>query len=67
MMTLLEALSCVCYPYPEHLDGDVADKMVVLKLKSEILNCDIEFNLNIYNRDYPGNSPGEIVFEFSDD
>lgn len=64
-MNLLELLQSVCDSYPEDLSYNTVLKDVVLRIKSEKFNCDIEYRLNrVYTDDQ---MYGDIVFEFSDD
>lgn len=66
-MTLTELLLFICYDYPEKLSDCVCDREVVLKIKSEKLNCDVELGLDdVYNRNHSDGTLDEIVFEFTD-
>lgn len=65
-MTLSELLLSVCDTYPDNLSDDVCDKKVILKIKSEKLNCDVELGLDfVYNRNHSDGTLDEIVCEFS--
>lgn len=66
-MTLKELLLFVCFDYPEYLSDNVCDREVILKIKSEKLNCDVELGLDyVYNRNYSDGTFNEKVFEFAD-